>query len=71
MVVAIVYLALGAAFLLVIPAGIYVYLNKRMYNAGSIERLVAYFFVFMFFPGMLLLSPILNLRPLPRTIEES
>lgn len=70
MVVAIVYLALGAAFLLVIPAGIYVYLNARMYTAGSIERLIAYFFVFMFFPGMLLLSPILNLRPLPRAIEE-
>ena len=70
MVVAILYLALAGAFLLVIPAGIYVYLQKRWYTASSIERLLMYFFVFLFFPGMLLLSPFLNLRPLPRAIEE-
>ena len=70
MLVAILYLALGAAYLLVIPAGIYIYLEKRFHSAGSIERLLAYFFVFMFFPGLLIFSPILNLRPLPRAIEE-
>ncbi len=70
MVVALLYLALAGAFLLVVPAGIYVYLQKRWYVAGSIERLIMYFFVFLFFPGLLLLSPFLNLRPQPRTIEE-
>ena len=70
MAVAILYLVLAGAFLLVIPAGIYVYLQKRWYVASSVERLVMYFFVFLFFPGMLLLSPFLNLRPLPRQIED-
>jgi len=69
LIVAALYLALAGAFLLVIPALVFVYLNKRFYVAGSWERFVMYFLVFFFFPGMLLLSPFINLRPQPRTIE--
>jgi NAD(P)H-quinone oxidoreductase subunit L len=37
--------------------------------ASSIERLMMYFLVFFFFPGMLLLSPFLNFRPKRREVE--
>ena len=65
---AIVYIALAGAYLLAIPAALYIYLQKRWYVMGSIERLLAYFFVFAFFPGMLVLSPFLNLRPEKRAV---
>ena len=61
--VALLYLVLAGAFLLVIPAGLYFYLNQRWYVASSFERGFMYFLVFMFFPGMLLLAPFLNFRP--------
>jgi len=62
------YLALAGAYLVVIPLAIYAYLNQRWYAAGSIERFIAYFFVFMFFPGMILFAPFINLRPQKREI---
>jgi NAD(P)H-quinone oxidoreductase subunit L len=66
---ALLYLGLAGAFLLVIPLFVYAYLQKRWYVAGSIERLIMYFMVFFFFPGMLLLSPFLNMRPRPRPVQ--
>jgi NAD(P)H-quinone oxidoreductase subunit L len=36
--------------------------------AGSMERLGVYGLVFVFFPGMLLLSPFLNFRPQRRNV---
>lgn len=69
LIVALMYLAIAGAFLLVFPAGVYYYLGKRWFKASSIERLLMYFLVFLFCPGMLLLSPFLNQRPQPRTIE--
>lgn len=65
---AVLYLGLAGAYLLVMPLLVYVYLQKRWYVASSIERLIMYFTVFFFFPGMLLLSPFLNLRPSPRSV---
>lgn len=64
-----VYLALGGAYLVVLPALLFVYLTKRWYTARSIERLLMYFFVFLLFPGLLLLSPFLNFRPQPRQMS--
>ena len=69
MIVALLYLILSGAYLLVIPAGLYLYLKQRWYVASSIERLLMYFLVFFFFPGMLLLSPFLNFRPKRRELE--
>jgi NAD(P)H-quinone oxidoreductase subunit L len=66
--VALLYLSLSGLYLLVIPGLVYLYLQKRWYVASSIERFLMYFFVFFFFPGMLLLSPFLNLRPSRRVI---
>ncbi len=67
--VALLYLALAGAFLVVIPAGLYFYLQARWYVASSFERGFMYFLVFMFFPGLLLLAPFLNFRPKRRAIE--
>ncbi|MEM1426483.1 MAG: NAD(P)H-quinone oxidoreductase subunit L [Cyanobacteria bacterium P01_H01_bin.130] len=63
------YGAIAGAYLLVIPAGLFIYLQKRWYVASSVERLIMYAMVFFFFPGMLVMSPFLNLRPQPRTID--
>jgi NAD(P)H-quinone oxidoreductase subunit L len=68
MIVALLYLILSGAYLLVIPVLTYWYLTKRWYVASSLERAFMYFLVFFFFPGLLLLSPFLNFRPQPRQI---
>ena len=62
------YIGLGGVYLLVIPGLLYVYLKQRWYVAGSIERLLIYALVFVFFPGMLALSPLLNFRPQRREV---
>ena len=65
---ALLYLVLSGVYLLVLPAVVYFYLNSRWYVASSVERVVMYFLVFFSFPGMLLLSPILNFRPQRRAV---
>lgn len=67
--VPILYLAVAGAYLVVLPALLLAYLNARWYTARSVERLLMYFFVFLLFPGLLLLSPFLNFRPQPRQIS--
>jgi NAD(P)H-quinone oxidoreductase subunit L len=69
MVIALLYLAIAGAFLVVIPALLYFYLQARWYVASSFERAFMYFLVFFFFPGLLLLSPFLNFRPKRRPVE--
>jgi NAD(P)H-quinone oxidoreductase subunit L len=68
MILALLYLMLSGAYLLVIPGALYLYLSKRWYVASSFERAFMYFLVFFFFPGLLLLSPFLNFRPKLRQI---
>ena len=64
---AIVYLGLSVAYLVVFPGLLYFYLKIRWYIASSLERLLMYLLVFFFFPGLLLLSPVLNFRPQRRS----
>ena len=64
-----VYGALAVTYLLVIPAAILFYLKAKWNTIGSVERFILYGMVFAFFPGMLLLSPILNFRPQPRSLN--
>lgn len=64
-----VYLGIGGAYLVVLPLLLYFYLQKRWNDASSIERTIAYFFVFLLFPGLLVLAPFLNFRPKLRNIE--
>jgi NAD(P)H-quinone oxidoreductase subunit L len=68
-IVPLLYLAIGGAYLVVLPALLFVYLRARWYTARSIERVLMYFFVFLLFPGLLLLSPFLNYRPQPRQMS--
>lgn len=63
-----VYTGLAGLYLLVIPGALLFYLKQRWNVATSIERLLIYSLVFVFFPGMLLLSPFLNFRPQRREI---
>jgi NAD(P)H-quinone oxidoreductase subunit L len=65
------YLSLSGLYLLIIPGLVYFYLNQRWYVASSVERVFMYFLVFFFFPGMLLLSPILNFRPQKRELKKA
>ena len=67
--VALLYLVLSGTYLLVLPILVYLYLKNRWYVASSIERLIMYLFVFLSFPGMLLLSPFLNFRPKRRDLK--
>ncbi len=63
-----VYAGLVGLYLVVIPGVLLFYLKQRWNVASSIERLLIYSLVFVFFPGMLLLSPFLNFRPQRREI---
>jgi NAD(P)H-quinone oxidoreductase subunit L len=67
--VSLLYLVLSGTYLVVLPAFVYFYLNQRWYVASSIERLIMYLFVFLSFPGMLLLSPFLHFRPKRRDLK--
>ncbi|BAU06898.1 NAD(P)H-quinone oxidoreductase subunit L [Fischerella thermalis CCMEE 5330] len=68
-IVPLLYLVLAGAYLLVIPVAVLFYLNQRWYVASSLERAFMYFLVFFFFPGLLVLSPFVNLRPKRQQIE--
>lgn len=63
-----VYLTLSLLYLLIGPGILYFYLKIRWYVASSVERTFMYFLVFLFFPGLLLLSPVFNFRPKRRKI---
>ncbi|BAZ33306.1 hypothetical protein NIES4074_58160 [Cylindrospermum sp. NIES-4074] len=68
MVVALLYLTLAGAYLLAVPIAVLLYLKLRWYVASSVERAFMYFLVFFFFPGLLVLSPFVNIRPQRRQI---
>jgi NAD(P)H-quinone oxidoreductase subunit L len=59
---------LAGAYLLAVPMVVMFYLKSRWYVATSVERVFMYFLVFFFFPGLLLLSPFVNIRPQQRQI---
>ena len=56
------YGLLGGLDLLVIPLALFVWMNSRWPRMGNIERLLVYGLVFLFFPGMIVFAPFLNLR---------
>tara|TARA_B100001939_G_C16912169_1_gene605155 strand:+ start:932 stop:1183 length:252 start_codon:yes stop_codon:yes gene_type:complete len=56
------YGVLAGLYLLVVPLGLFLWMSKRWHHMGNVERLVIYGFVFLFFPGMVLFAPFLNLR---------
>ena len=56
------YGMVAGAYLVVIPLALYWWMNKRWTVMGKLERLGIYGLVFLFFPGLILFSPFLNLR---------
>jgi NAD(P)H-quinone oxidoreductase subunit L len=56
------YAALGGAYLVVMPLLLYAWMHRRWMVMGKIERTAIYGLVFLFFPGLILFAPFLNLR---------
>ena len=56
------YLALAGAYLVVVPLALIWWLQKRWTVMGKIERTAIYGLVFLFFPGMIVFAPFINLR---------
>jgi NAD(P)H-quinone oxidoreductase subunit L len=56
------YVALGGAYLVAVPLALYAWMVKRWTVMGKLERFGVYGLVFLFFPGLILFSPFINLR---------
>ena len=56
------YFGVVSIYLLFIPLILFYWMNNRWNFMGKFERLAVYGLVFLFFPGLILFSPFLNLR---------
>ena len=56
------YIGVISTYLFVIPLLLFYWMNNRWNVMGKLERLGIYGLVFLFFPGLILFSPFLNLR---------
>ena len=56
------YAALGGFYLIVAPLVLLAWMAKRWTTMGKIERTAVYGLVFLFFPGLILFAPFVNLR---------
>ena len=56
------YVGIISIYLFVIPLILFYWMNNRWNVMGKFERLIVYGLVFLFFPGLILFSPFLNLR---------
>ena len=56
------YVGVISIYLIVVPLLLFYCMNNRWNNMGKFERLGIYGLVFLFFPGLILFSPFLNLR---------
>lgn len=56
------YAVLGGAYLVVVPLLLYAWMVRRWTTMGKFERLGVFGLVFLFFPGLILFAPFINLR---------
>ena len=56
------YVGIISIYLVVIPLILIYWMNNRWNVMGKFERLIVYGLVFLFFPGLIIFSPFLNLR---------
>ena len=56
------YIALAGAYLVVVPLALIAWMSRRWTVMGKIERTGIYGLVFLFFPGLILFAPFINLR---------
>jgi NAD(P)H-quinone oxidoreductase subunit L len=57
-----VYVALAGAYLVAVPLALIAWMAKRWTVMGKLERTAIYGLVFLFFPGLILFAPFINLR---------
>ena len=58
----VIYVGIISIYLFVIPLILFYWMNNRWNVMGKFERLIVYGLVFLFFPGLIIFSPFLNLR---------
>lgn len=63
-----VYAGTAGVYLLVMPALVLIYVDKRFNVSGSWEKLLMFFLTLVCFPGMLLVGGFINHRPQLRKI---
>ena len=56
------YVGIISIYLFVIPLILFYWMNNIWNVMGKFERLIVYGLVFLFFPGLIIFSPFLNLR---------
>ena len=56
------YTALAGAYLVAVPLALYAWMVRRWTTMGKVERTAVYGLVFLFFPGLILFAPFINLR---------
>ena len=56
------YAIILTLYLIIIPLSLFYWMNNRWNVMGKFERLGIYGLVFLFFPGLILFAPFLNLR---------
>ncbi len=56
------YAGILSFYLVIIPLLLFYWMNNRWNVMGKVERFSVYGLVFLFFPGLILFSPFLNLR---------
>ena len=56
------YGVVGLIYLVIVPLFLFFWMNNRWHQMGKFERLGVYAMVFLFFPGLILYAPFLNLR---------
>lgn len=56
------YGAIAGAYLVAVPLALYAWMVKRWMVMGKLERFGVYGLVFLFFPGLILFAPFINLR---------
>ena len=56
------YVIILTLYLVIVPLSLFYWMNNRWNIMGKFERLGIYGLVFLFFPGLILFSPFLNLR---------
>ena len=56
------YGAILGAYLVAVPLALYAWMVTRWTVMGKYERLGVYGLVFLFFPGLILFAPFINLR---------
>lgn len=62
------YAGLAVLYLLVLPLLSLLYVDKRWASGSAWEKVLMFFLVLFFFPGMVLLAPFMTFRPKPRSL---